>query len=678
MSVQDLRQSSQDVSAFYLGQIYEVLADPNVTRADIPSLAKPPPFTPKMSAILVNAMFLLSFVLSLISALFATLLQQWARRFTRVTQPVRCGPEKRARMRAFFSHGADKLDARAIAQRLPLMLHLSLFIFLVGLGISLYSTNYTVFNTVAWSLVLFSAAYAVITIMPIFLPDSPYFTPLSNRLFRLTHLSLALITVPFAIFVPNHMVSPKTKERFLRWFNRRLRWASGGVEKQAEEVVFKRSWEYDIRILRWSIGALGDDDALEHFFEAIPGFFSSKLVKHLRGNFPEHLLNRFWNALNGFLCRTLSSNLVAESVKSRRIHIGMTALDVISRSRASSASSIPCDIHVGGWEWDQMPHISEMEYGQLLKHCSSDHEHTAHYVQSIVAKILATAPDRDDCWIKLATGAFGISEQDLRSYIDHGHNSVALAISSHLIRQSIRCRFYDWDALKAFPVLDIRDALPKLQHDFCLLWNEVVQEARIPRNHKPYSPPVRILRWTYRHHAALHRDTDAGSTTFVPSTNPFDSSLLIPSAYPLCTIPPHLTAFVSGTYPDTLLSQPGGSSLADGLSRQPTPAGSAVSQQVEGNDVAVAGSPSKYDPTTTGATAQAFSSIPTIFRSNSSSRVTLAYPPASGIHHVGLEQSQTMEEFRHRIQSPRARIVPSMFGILMNSLKHDGSTDGTE
>jgi hypothetical protein len=431
VSVQDLRQSSQDVSAYYLGKIYEVLADPNVTLSSIPSLVQPPPFTPKMSAIVVNSLFLLSFVLSLVSALFATLLQQWARRYIRVTQPVRCGPEKRARMRAFFSHGVDKLYARAIAQRLPLLLHLSLFIFLVGLSISLYYSYYTVFNSVTWSIVLFSAGYAFITVMPIFLPDSPYFTPLSNRLFRITHLSLALITVPFAIFVPNRMVSPETKERFLRWFNRRLRWASGGVDKAAEEIVLKRSWEYDLRILRWSIESLGDDDALEHFFEAIPGFFSSKLVKHLRGNFPERLLNRFWNALNGFLCRTLSSNLIAESVKSRRLDIGMTAMNVISRSRASSASSVPCDILVGGWEWDQTPHISEMEYGQLLKHCTSDHEHTAHYVQCIVAKILASVPesDRDDYWIQLATNAFGLSEQDLRSYIDHGNNSVSLAIS---------------------------------------------------------------------------------------------------------------------------------------------------------------------------------------------------------------------------------------------------------
>jgi hypothetical protein len=35
-TVQDLRQDPQDTSSFYLGNIYEVLADQNVTRASIP------------------------------------------------------------------------------------------------------------------------------------------------------------------------------------------------------------------------------------------------------------------------------------------------------------------------------------------------------------------------------------------------------------------------------------------------------------------------------------------------------------------------------------------------------------------------------------------------------------------------------------------------------------------
>ncbi|KAH9989154.1 hypothetical protein BJV77DRAFT_948811, partial [Russula vinacea] len=180
VTVQDLRPNSQDTSVFYLGNIYEVLADPNATSTSVPSpVARPPPFFPPTYSIWVNSLWFLSFVLSLICALLATSLQQWARRYIRVTQPARCSPEKRARMRAFFANGVDMLGARLVVERLPMLLHLSLFLFFAGLGIFLFNTNHAVFNSVIWLIALFSTIYVVLTLIPMFLLQSPYFTPLS-------------------------------------------------------------------------------------------------------------------------------------------------------------------------------------------------------------------------------------------------------------------------------------------------------------------------------------------------------------------------------------------------------------------------------------------------------------------------------------------------------------------
>jgi hypothetical protein len=50
------------------------------------------------------------------------------------------------------------------------------------------------------------------------------------------------------------------------------------MEKAAEETASKWSSAIDAHILDWTASALGDDDSLEKFFEAIPGFFNSKLV----------------------------------------------------------------------------------------------------------------------------------------------------------------------------------------------------------------------------------------------------------------------------------------------------------------------------------------------------------------------------------------------------------------
>ncbi|KAH9987491.1 hypothetical protein BJV77DRAFT_789145 [Russula vinacea] len=130
VTVMDLRPNSQDTSAFYLGNIYGILADPNATRASIPSpIAKPPPFSRPRYAVWVNSLWFLSLVMSLSCALWATSLHQWARRYIRLTQPTRCTPEKRARMRAFFNNGAEKMHIPWAVEGLPALLHLSLFLF---------------------------------------------------------------------------------------------------------------------------------------------------------------------------------------------------------------------------------------------------------------------------------------------------------------------------------------------------------------------------------------------------------------------------------------------------------------------------------------------------------------------------------------------------------------------
>ena len=164
MTIQDLRPNSQDTSAFYLGNIYGVLADPNATRTSIPSpVAKPPLFSPPRSAVLVNLLWFLSLVISLSCALLATSLHQWARRYIRLTQPARCSPEKRARLRAFFADGVDNLQIPWAVEGLPTLLHLSLFLFFGGLVVFLFNVDQEVFIGVVTWIGIFSTMYGSIT-----------------------------------------------------------------------------------------------------------------------------------------------------------------------------------------------------------------------------------------------------------------------------------------------------------------------------------------------------------------------------------------------------------------------------------------------------------------------------------------------------------------------------------
>ncbi|KAI0264153.1 hypothetical protein BC834DRAFT_826764, partial [Gloeopeniophorella convolvens] len=141
ISLPNLQPNSQDASAFYLANIYQLLADTNDSRIAIPStLPDPSTFTTPAPAVWVNALWLMSLVISLTCALLATLLQQWARRYLRVTQP-RYSPRKRARIRAFFAEGVEKLGLPWTVEALPALLHIALFLFFVGLVVFLSNIN---------------------------------------------------------------------------------------------------------------------------------------------------------------------------------------------------------------------------------------------------------------------------------------------------------------------------------------------------------------------------------------------------------------------------------------------------------------------------------------------------------------------------------------------------------
>ncbi|KAH9972361.1 hypothetical protein BGW80DRAFT_1173424 [Lactifluus volemus] len=181
VSVQDLKPNPQDTSAFYLGNIYQLLADPNISRASIlATQVQPPVFSPPKSAVLVNSLWFLSLVISMTSALLATMLQQWARRFLTITQPPLYSPHKRASIRAFFANGVEKFHLPSSVEALPALLHLSLFLFFTGLAIYLFNINHTVFSVVVWWVGLAGGVYGCVTLMPIFWHNSPYYSPLSS------------------------------------------------------------------------------------------------------------------------------------------------------------------------------------------------------------------------------------------------------------------------------------------------------------------------------------------------------------------------------------------------------------------------------------------------------------------------------------------------------------------
>jgi hypothetical protein len=162
-------------------------------------------------------------------------------------------------MRAFFADGVERMHTAQVAEGLPTLLHLSVFLFFAGLAILLFNVNLAVFYSVAWLIAVFSIVYGVVTLMPLVWHDSPYYSPLSPPAwFLYASITYIFLRVLFAIMSGDYKIWQywrDLRDRYHGWI--------GGVEKAAEETVLEQSSDIDADILRWTIDDLGDDDEME-------------------------------------------------------------------------------------------------------------------------------------------------------------------------------------------------------------------------------------------------------------------------------------------------------------------------------------------------------------------------------------------------------------------------------
>jgi hypothetical protein len=281
--------------------------------------------------------------------------------------------------------------------------------------------------------------------------------------------------------------------------------------------------------MEWTVDALGEDDTLEKFFETIPGFYRSAVVKNLRQNLPENVESKVLGTLDIFLRRTLSSNSVSGSIKGHRLAIYLnTASEVRTPHGVHSMFA-----RVIRENWPGVPH--SIDIGHYLK--SWDKENNGRftlYIQCIIAQIVATVQEHSDRWTTLATGLLGVSDGVLQDYLANGE-SLLLANLIHITRQITLSHWRPLGILQSLSKFDIRNTFPELQHEFCTLWNEIVLEAQ----DSVYYRPLTILREIHHLYGALHQGTDAAPTAFSASTRTFDPVLGQPSSYPLCNIPSH-------------------------------------------------------------------------------------------------------------------------------------------
>ena len=515
--------------------------------------------------------------------MLATFVQKWARRYIRITQRSRYSPHKRARLRAFFSDGVDKWHVSWAIEALPTLLHISLFLFLIGTLIYLFTTNRIVFGNVVWWVVLSIVAYLTITLLPIFRPNSPYYAPLSSPIWyiyvTIRYTAFKVLSSPAVRRVHVH-----TADRFRRlkesYYNQFLE----DIGKTAEEIAWKQASDIDIRVLESTFDALGEVGAQEEFFAAIPGFFESELVDGVKDHITGEFRVKFREALNRFLERTLSLSSVSESVRSKRLVISLNAAHAALGS--DDVLQILWDILNGRW-----PDLTQsVEVIQSLRHWAVKNDEFTPFIQRITAQAVVDVRERGESWISLVKDEFDLPDTVIRKYIAHG-NSVLLSILIHITRRTIRTGSGTPRVLLSLSGFSIHDTLPGLQHAFCTLWNDILLEARALGPDNIHVDVLRELRHVY---IDLHRGTDASPTAFSGVTFDFDPILDDPRSYRFCNIANHrqdlsIHTSISGSFvlpsPTQLDQSPGALPHHSPSRHRLTPRGSTASLESSANYV---------------------------------------------------------------------------------------------
>lgn len=295
-----LMPDSTDVSSRLLQQITQELAGiSNGDRLTPPTLDDT--FRPPRYAIHVNILWFLSLCLSLACGLGATLVQQWLRRYIRLTQHSDA-PLRRVRMRAFLFKGIRDFHVSWVVENISVMLHAAIFLFFAGLCEFLFAINDEVAEVIVVVVSILTAIYFVLTLLPAIYRHCPFQTPLTSVLWYMGHF----FAISFLyLFACSSHVRAKIDE--MRGHFRK------GMDKHLMGMMSYKA-ELDKDALESTLGMCREEHELEAFVGAIPGYLQTDqdVAKHAE----VHLCTRFHDI--GFLFEARGKE---SSLRHRLVHL---------------------------------------------------------------------------------------------------------------------------------------------------------------------------------------------------------------------------------------------------------------------------------------------------------------------------------------------------------------------
>jgi hypothetical protein len=199
----------------------------------------------------------MALVFSLSAALLVILVQQWVRDYMHVFQRY-SDPLKSARLRQYLHEGCEGWYMPIVAKAVPGLLHVSLFLFFVGLCDSVFNINTAVGISTTIPIGISGLVYIFTTFAPILYPQSPYQNPFSGLIWYITQKFGGRRYKDQNSGGASKPVSSNV--------------AQGQVQLAMEETENRKG--RDERSIRWLISNMTEDAEMELFVMAIPGSFN--------------------------------------------------------------------------------------------------------------------------------------------------------------------------------------------------------------------------------------------------------------------------------------------------------------------------------------------------------------------------------------------------------------------
>ena len=227
----------------------------------IPTISPPPfpAFDPSSSNVRVNAFWFMALAFSLSAALLAVLVQQWVRSHMHVFQRY-SNPLKSARIRQYLHEGSDRWYMPVVAESVPCLLHVSLFLFFIGLGDFVMNINRIVGLSTTIPIGISGLMYIFTIFAPVIYPQSPYQNSFSGLFWHIVQKS-------------------KLFARRFRDRDGELKFVSTNMTQGQMQLAMEETEERkarDARSIWWLVDNLTEDAEIESLSMAIPGAFNGE------------------------------------------------------------------------------------------------------------------------------------------------------------------------------------------------------------------------------------------------------------------------------------------------------------------------------------------------------------------------------------------------------------------